>query len=111
MCIRDRRCVGNFGKLLGNVVASRDGRMGHHSDFLIRRVHFLCGDGVKAVSYTHLLTAAGTEAAFARIGIRKRLYDEVLCMDIVLSLIHISCCGSDASAHVLRFGADGVEVL
>ena len=46
-----KRRVENFGKLLGNVVAACDGRMGHHADFLIRRVHFLCGDGVKVAAF------------------------------------------------------------
>ena len=41
-----------------------------------------------------VLAAAGTEAAFARIGIRERLYDEVLCMDIVRIRRNSCKCGS-----------------
>lgn len=57
-----KRCVENFGKLLGNVVAACDGRVGHHADFLIRRVHFLCGDGVKVAAFS----APHTEATSSR---------------------------------------------
>lgn len=45
-------------------------------------------------SAAQVLATAGTEAAFARIGIRERLYDEVLCMDIVRIRRNSCKCGS-----------------